>query len=143
MITNAITKYESVEFYIWLTKDEKDFRSETKRLTFKENKDPNGAMTEEEINGINKLLNEIEELKNKIQNIEGNGEDISNSDIWIGSDSQYETVINNGTITSQTICFITDEDVKEEEVNIVQSGNELFIYAGVTVTQNGNELEVR
>lgn len=73
MITNAITKYESVEFYIWLTKDDKDFRSETKPLVFKENKDPNGEMTEEEINGINKILGEVEELKKKIENIEVSG----------------------------------------------------------------------
>ena len=71
MITNAITKYESVEFYIWLTKDEEDFRSETKPLVFKENKDPNGEMTEEEINGINKLLNEIEKLNIKIDSNSG------------------------------------------------------------------------
>ena len=60
--------------------------------------------------------------------------------IWIGSETQYETGINNGTITSQTICFITDEDT--EETTVVQDGNELYVYSGVTVTQNGNELEV-
>lgn len=73
IMTNAITKYESVEFYIWLTKDDKDFRSETKLLVFKGNRDPNGEMSQEEISGINKLLNEVEELKKRIDNIEVSG----------------------------------------------------------------------
>lgn len=72
-ITKAITKYKSVEFYIWLTKDDKDFRSETKTLRFNKNVDPNTEMSEEEIKGINKLLNEVEELKDKINNIEVSG----------------------------------------------------------------------
>lgn len=61
-ITKAITKYKSVEFYIWLTKDDKDFRSETKILRFNKNVDPNTEMSEEEINGINKLINEVEKV---------------------------------------------------------------------------------
>lgn len=72
-ITKAITKYKSVEFYIWLTKDDKDFRSETKTLRFNKNVDPNTEVSEEEIKGINKLLDEVEELKNKINNIEVSG----------------------------------------------------------------------
>ena len=62
----SITKYKSVEFYIWLTKGTEDFRSETKTLRLNKNIDPNGEMADEEINGINKLLNKIEELKKKI-----------------------------------------------------------------------------
>lgn len=69
----AITKYKSVEFYIWLTQGTEDFRSETRTLRFNKNTDPNSEMTEEEINGINKILDEVEELKNKIDNIEVSG----------------------------------------------------------------------
>ena len=73
ILKKAITKYNSVEFYIWLTKGTEDFRSETKTLRLNKNIDPNGEMTEEEINGINKLLGEVEELKKKIDNIEFSG----------------------------------------------------------------------
>lgn len=69
----AITKYRSVEFYIWLTKGTEDFRSETKTLRLNKNVNANTEMTEEEISGINKLLNEVEELKKKIDNIEVSG----------------------------------------------------------------------
>ena len=73
ILKKSITKYKSVEFYIWLTKGTEDFRSETRTLRPNKNVDPNGEMTEEEINGINKLLNEIEGLKKEIEDIEITG----------------------------------------------------------------------
>lgn len=69
-LKKSITKYEKVEFYLWLTNGEDDFRSATRQITFYENKDANNEITEEELNGINKLLDEVEELKEKVDNIE-------------------------------------------------------------------------
>lgn len=87
-LTKAITKYESVKFYIWLTKDDEDFRSKEKTLTFNKNTDVEKELEQEEINGINRVLKIVEdeitkvteleaELKNLITNIQNkleNGE---------------------------------------------------------------------
>lgn len=160
-MTNAITKYESVEFYIWLTKDDKDFRSETKRLTFKENKDPNKEMTEEEINGINKLLNEIEELNKKIDDIEITGGGISESQIRqviIGilveygliqleglTEEQIEalnemecTIDEKGELSITYDDTILDLDFQIEDGNLIVYNN---INATFSINENG-ELEV-
>lgn len=60
-LTKAITKYKSVKFYIWLTKGDVDFRSIEKTLIFNSNTDANVELTQEEINGINKVLKIVEE----------------------------------------------------------------------------------
>lgn len=95
-LTNAITKYKSVKFYIWLTKDNQDFRSEEKTLVFNSNTDANKEITEEEISGVNKVINLLEseitkvtdlknavielitDIQNKLDNGEFNGKDGAN-----------------------------------------------------------------
>ena len=107
-ITNAITKYKSVEFYIWLTKGTEDFRSETKTLRLNKNLDPNGEITEEEIGGVNKVINLLEseiikvtdlenkltqlvtDIQNKLENGEFNGKDGAN-----GKDGEDDSIITN------------------------------------------------
>jgi len=48
-LTKAITKYSNVKFYIWLTKDEQDFRSEEKLLIFNDNTNVEKEIEPEEI----------------------------------------------------------------------------------------------
>lgn len=72
-LTKAITKYKSVRFYIWLTKDNEDFRTEEKMLIFNNNTDAEDNLTEEEIGGINKLLTEVSTLKDKVDTLEVGG----------------------------------------------------------------------
>lgn len=52
-ITNAITKYKQVDYYIWLTKEVDgesiDFRTKTKTLNFYHNEDASDEITDEEI----------------------------------------------------------------------------------------------
>lgn len=74
-LTKAITKYKSVRFYIWLTKDNEDFRTEEKLLVFNSNTSTEDNLTEEEIGGINKLLNEVSTLKDKVDDLEVGGYD--------------------------------------------------------------------
>ena len=54
-LKKAITKYKSIRFYIWLTKDEEDFRTEEKTLIFNDNIEVEGELTEEEVSGINNI----------------------------------------------------------------------------------------
>lgn len=69
-ITNAITKHKSIKFYIWLTKDNQDFRSEEKTLTFNNNTNADKEITEEEIGGVNKVINLLESEITKVTGLE-------------------------------------------------------------------------
>ena len=71
-LTKAITKYKSVKFYIWLTKDEEDFRTEEKTLLFNSNTDATEELTQEEISGINKVLKIVEAEITKVTELEKN-----------------------------------------------------------------------
>ena len=119
-ITNAITKHKSVKFYIWLTKDNQDFRSEEKTLIFNNNTNADKEITEEEIGGVNKVINLLEseitkvtdlenevtelitDIQNKLDNGEFNGKDGANGkDGTNGSDgldgkSAYEIWLEQG-----------------------------------------------
>ena len=72
-ITNAITKYKQVDFYIWLTKEvdgeNKDFRTKTRTLKFFHNKDASDEITPEEIHGVNTVVNILEEEIEKVENL--------------------------------------------------------------------------
>ena len=117
ILTKSIMKYKSIRFYIWLTKDEQDFRSEEKEIIFNCNTDANEEITEEEINGINKVLKILDDevvkvtdlekqvtdlisnIQNKLENGEFNGENGANGqDGENGQDgkSAYEIWLENG-----------------------------------------------
>ena len=74
-LTKAITKYKSVKFYIWLTKDEEDFRSEEKQITFNNNVNIGYKLEQEEIDGINKVLKRVDDIEQKMNTLEVNGYD--------------------------------------------------------------------
>ena len=83
-----ITKYDSVKFYIWLTKDEQDFRSIEKTLYFNKNHEVEGEITPEEqtdmervisildseITAVNEKKQEVVNLIDEIQNKLDNGD---------------------------------------------------------------------
>lgn len=69
-LTKAITKYKSVKFYIWLTKDDEDFRSEEKTIVFNHNIDVEKELEQEEINGINTIINIVEDELTKVTEVE-------------------------------------------------------------------------
>ena len=70
LIKKAITKYNQVDFYIWLTKGEVDFRSQTKTLKFYHNVDASEEITDEEIGRVNTVINLLEEEITKVENLE-------------------------------------------------------------------------
>lgn len=77
-IKKAITKYKSVEFYIWLTKNDQDFRSQTKKITFYDNQDASDQITDEEISGVNTVINLLENEITKVDNINIMAEKVGN-----------------------------------------------------------------
>lgn len=56
VITRRITQYESVTFYIWLTKDDVDFRTKERKLKFNLNHKVDGEITPEEQSGMERVI---------------------------------------------------------------------------------------
>ena len=81
-LKNNITKYQEVSCYIWLTQNSEseeesidDFRSETFRLFFNKNVQADDTVpTEEQIDGFNTLINELNVALDKVNNINSNFE---------------------------------------------------------------------
>ena len=69
-IKRNISKYRYVSFYIWLTKDEDDFRSVEKVLRFNDNQDASDEITDEEIGKVNTVINILEEEITKVENLD-------------------------------------------------------------------------
>ena len=59
-----------MDFYIWLTKGEVDFRSQTKTLKFYHNVDASDEITDEEIGRVNTVVNLLEQEITKVENLE-------------------------------------------------------------------------
>lgn len=74
-LNKTITKYKSIKFYIWLTKEEEDFRSEEKQLTFNNNVGIGSKLEQEELSGINKVLQRVDNIEQKVNTLEVNGYD--------------------------------------------------------------------
>ena len=76
LIKKNVTQYERVQFYIWLTNGEQDYRTETKDLFFNKNIEADDQIpTEEQIDGFNTLIAtlnlEIEVVNNKETELNG------------------------------------------------------------------------
>lgn len=79
-IKNNITKYGTVEAYLWLTKDDQDFRSQNFELNFYDNENADDMTpSKEQVDGFNTLIAEldlkiaeVEELKNTIYQLQEN-----------------------------------------------------------------------
>lgn len=69
VITTSLTQYKEVDFYIWLTHEDQDFRSKTKTIRFYSNKDASEQITSEQINGVNTICELLDEEIQKVENI--------------------------------------------------------------------------
>ena len=134
-ITNAITQYDEVEFYIWLTKGEDDFRSKTKSLKFFHNEDASDEITPEEIHGVNTVVNLLEEEIEKVENLDiaaervEDGVEISitnkegtttTTKVNDGANGQDGQDGEDGYTPQKGVDYFTEEDVEEIE-NAVKS----------------------
>ena len=70
LIKKAITKYKQVDLYIWLTKGDVDFRSQTRTLKFYQNIDASTEITDEEIGRVNTVINLLDAEITKVNNLE-------------------------------------------------------------------------
>ena len=69
VLTSAITKFQKVQFYIWLTKGDKDFRSQTRELVFTQN-DGEPSVTPEEVDGVRTVVALLDEEIEKVEDLE-------------------------------------------------------------------------
>lgn len=141
-LTKAITKYKQVDFYIWLTKDDVDFRTETRPLRFYYNKDASGEITPEEISGVNTVVNILEEeitkvdsletelrdlitdIQNKLDNGEFDGKDGKDGrDGQDGRDGVDGKDGQDGYTPQKGIDYFTEQDIEEIEGDIL---NEVY-----------------
>lgn len=60
LIPRAVSKYEKVLFYIWLTNGEEDFRTIEEPLKFNKNHDASNQITDEEIGAVNKIVEKLD-----------------------------------------------------------------------------------
>lgn len=73
LIKKNVTQYERVQFYIWLTNGEQDFRTETKDLMFNKNQEADDQTpTEEQIDGFNTLITTLNLKISKVEELETN-----------------------------------------------------------------------
>lgn len=96
IIERDILQFKTVKFYIWLTNDEQDFRSETKELKFNINQSVTGEVTPAEQTEMERVISILEEEITKVDNI----------------DIDATKVGNTATVT------IIDKDGNEKSVNI-------------------------
>lgn len=138
-LTNAITKYGKVDFYIWLTKEVDgesiDFRTKTKTLNFYHNEDASDEITDEEIHGVNTVVNLLEEEIEKVENLNIEATKIGNTTTVTitKKDGTTESVeINDGTdgqdgqdgyTPQKGIDYFTEQDIEEIEGDIL---NEVY-----------------
>lgn len=115
LITNAITQYEKVEVYVWLTNGNIDFRTKTKLLPFYSNKNASEEITPEEISGVNTVINFLEEEITKVENMDIDA-------VKIGDTATITITDKNGI--SKTV-EVKDGQVSESQIQeiiqIVQS----------------------
>lgn len=60
IIKNNLTSYEKLKFYIWLTHEDKDFRSVEKTIIFYKNTNVDDQITEEELGSVNRVMEIVE-----------------------------------------------------------------------------------
>ena len=64
-----LTKNRELTFYIWLTKDDKDFRSVTKTIYLNENSDVTTELTPEEVSEVNQFIAYLDVEKQQMDNL--------------------------------------------------------------------------
>ena len=74
-----ITKYDNVKFYIWLTKDDQDFRSVEKTLYFNKNHEVEGEITPEEQSDMERVISILDSEIIKVNNKEQELNDLINT----------------------------------------------------------------
>lgn len=167
LIPKAITKYKQVDLYIWLTKGDVDFRSQTKTLKFYQNVDASDEITDEEIGRVNTVINLLEDEISKVERLDItaekvgkvttltitdkdgtqtsyeilDGEDGQDGDDYVITPEDYQAIAN---IVLQTISVPTKtSDLTNDSGFIDNTVNNLTNYYNKNQTYNKDEIDVK
>lgn len=143
-ITNAITKYKQVDFYIWLTKEVDgesiDFRTKTKTLNFYHNEDASDEITDEEIHGVNTVVNILEEEITKVDSLETELRALI---------TDIQNKLDNGEFDGQDgytpqkgIDYFTQEDIEEIETDVKNDLEENVLVNYSLIAETGAKIEL-
>lgn len=139
LIKKAITKYKQVDFYIWLTKGEIDFRTQTKTLKFYDNVDASEEITDEEIGRVNTVINILEEEIAKVENLEteidGKLEEIDTAidDVNTAIEEVENLNIDAEKVGQTTTVTLTKKDGTVKTVHIDDGVDLQFMWQGTSL----------
>lgn len=164
-LQKAITKYKKVQFYIWLTKDDEDWRSQTKQLIFYDNEDASGEITPEEISGVNTVINLLEDEISKVERLDItaekvgkvttltitdkdgsqtsyeilDGEDGQDGDDYVITPEDYQAIAN--IVLSSIVIPSKTSDLTNDSGFIDNTVNNLTNYYNKNQTYNKDEID--
>ena len=151
-ITNAITKYKDVEFYIWLTKEVDgetiDFRTKTKPLIFYNNEDASDEITPEEIGGVTTVINLLEEEIDKVENLDLDVTKVgrvATVTLTKKDGTTNEVEINDGQdgyTPQKGTDYFTQEDIQEIENGVKTDLQETVLVDYSLITETGSKIEL-
>lgn len=78
-LERSITKYEDVQIYVWLTKDDQDFRSAEEPLHFNKNHKVDGEITPEERSSMEEAIAVLESEISKVEHMDIDAEKTGNT----------------------------------------------------------------
>lgn len=139
-LTKAITKYKQVNFYIWLTKGDVDFRSKTMPLRFYHNEDASDEITPEEIHGVNTVVNILEEEITKVDSLETELRDLI-TDIQNKLDNG-EFDGEDGYTPQKGIDYFTEQDIEEIETDVKNNLEENVLVNYSLIAETGAKIEL-
>ena len=143
-ITNAITQYDKVDFYIWLTKEVDgesiDFRTKTKTLNFYHNEDASDEITDEEISGVNTVVNILEEEITKVDSLETELRDLI-TDIQNKLDNG-EFDGEDGYTPQKGVDYFTEQDIEEIETDVKNDIEENVLVNYSLIAETGSKIEL-
>lgn len=123
-LERSITKFENVLIYVWLTKDDQDFRSVEEALTFNKNHKVDGEITPEEQTDMEKVISILESEIIKTENLEsqvdGKLEEIDTAIDNVNSAIQETENLDLDAekVNKTTTVTITKKDGTEKNVSI-------------------------
>lgn len=100
-IERDILQFNAVKFYIWLTNDEQDFRTETKQLIFNPNQSVTGEVTPAEKSEMERVIEELDAEIAKTENLN----------------------IDANKVGNTTTITLTDKEGNEKTVNILDGAD--------------------
>ena len=106
-LERSITKFENVLIYVWLTKEDQDFRSVEEALTFNKNHKVDGEITPEEKSSMEEAIAVLESEISKVEHM----------DIDAIKEENIATITITDKLGNQKVIHISDGENGEDGEN--------------------------